>query len=73
MKIKAVQKDSNGTIQQYKLDDGTVIGPEEAVKMVENKELEGYNVSTARDGSKSIRSNRDDTESNNLDELPEFK
>lgn len=72
MKITAVKKDSNGTINEYKLADGTVINHEEAVKMAENDELEGYNVATARNGLKSIRSNPDGDESNNLDQLPKF-
>lgn len=72
MKISAVKKDSNGTITEYKLDNGNVINHEEAVKMATNNELEGYNVATARNGLKSIRSNPDGDESNNLDQLPNF-
>jgi len=72
MKIQAVKKDSNGTITEYKLEDGTIINHQEAVKMAENGKLEGYNIATARNGLKSIRSNPDGNISNNLDELPNF-
>lgn len=72
MKVKAVKKDEHGTIQEYKLTNGDVIDKEEAIQMVKNGELEGYNISTARDGSNSIRSNRSE-DIKNLDELPSFK
>lgn len=72
MKVMAVKRDSNGTITNYKLDDGKVIGHAEAVSMVEGGQLQGYNVSTAKDGTKSIRSNPDGDVGNNLDSLPAF-
>jgi len=72
MKITEVKKDSNGTISEYKLEDGAILTHEKAVKMAENNKLKGYNVATARNGVKSIRSNPDGDISNNLDELPEF-
>ncbi|ASW43577.1 hypothetical protein BEN51_08800 [Clostridium isatidis] len=72
MKITAVKKDSNGTITEYKLDNGTVINQEQAIQMAENHQLEGCNVGTARNGKKYIRSNADGDESNNLDQLPTF-
>lgn len=72
MKITGVKKDSNGTISEYKLEDGAILSHEKAVKMAENNKLKGYNVATARNGVKSIRSNPDGDISNNLDELPEF-
>lgn len=72
MEIVAVRKDESGTILQYQLDNGQVIDHQGAVNMVEAGELEGYNVSTARNGLKSIRSNPDGDPSNNLDSLPAF-
>lgn len=72
MKVVAVKKDSNGTIQQYKLDDGRVIGQEEAINMAKSNELDDYNVGTTRNGSHYIRNNADGDESNNLDSLSEF-
>jgi Protein of unknown function (DUF3892) len=72
MKVTAVRKDGNGTITEYKLDNGTIINQEQAITMAETHELEGYNVGTARNGKKYIRSNADGDESNNLDQLPMF-
>ncbi len=72
MKVQAVRKNENGTITDYKLEDGSVIGHSEAVRLVESGQLAGYNVATAKDGTKSIRSNRDGDPSNNLDNLPAF-
>lgn len=72
MQVEAVKKDEHGTIQEYKLDNGETIDKEEAIQMVESGELEGYNIATAKDGTKSIRSNRSE-EITNLDDLPSFK
>lgn len=72
MKVVAVRKDNIGTITDYKLENGKVIGHSEAVSMVESGKLEGYNVATAKNGVKSIRSNPDGDSSNNLDSLPIF-
>lgn len=72
MEIVAVRKDNSGTITQYKLNDGTVINHEQAVDMTENGEIDGCNITTARNGLKSIRSNPDGDPSNNLDNLPVF-
>ena len=72
MKIIAVQKDENGTIQQYKLDNNKVVGVNEAIQMVKNSEIENCNVFKTRDGSEAIRSNNDGDPSNNLDNLPNF-
>ena len=72
MKIIAVKKDENGTIQQYKLDDNTVVDVEQAIQMVDNNQIENCNVFTTRNGSKAIRSNNDGDPSNNLDNLPSF-
>ena len=72
IKIIAVQKDENGTIQQYKLDNGSIVNVNQAIKMVNNKEIENCNVFTTKSGSQSIRSNNDGDPSNNLDSLPTF-
>lgn len=72
MEVVAVRKDNSGTITQYKLNDGTVIDHEQAVDMTENGEIDGCNITTARNGLKSIRSNPDGDPSNNLDNLPVF-
>ena len=72
MKITAVRKDENGTIQQYKLDNGNTVDVNQAIQMVKNNEIENCNVFTTRKGSEAIRSNNDGDPSNNLDNLPTF-
>lgn len=72
MKIVAVKKDENGTIEQYKLDNNQVVNVNEAINMVKQNQIENCNVFTTRNGSEAIRSNRDEDKSNNLDNLPTF-
>lgn len=72
MKIVAVQKDENGVIQQYKLDNNKVVNAKQAVEMVRNKQIENCNVFTTKNGGEAIRSDRDGDASNNLDNLPTF-
>lgn len=72
MKIVAVQKDENGVIQQYKLDNNKVVDANQAIEMVRNKQIENCNVFTTKNGREAIRSDRDGDASNNLDNLPTF-
>ena len=72
MKIVAVQKDENGVIQQYKLDNNKVVNAKQAVEMVRNKQIENCNVFTTKNGGEAIRSDNDGDASNNLDNLPTF-
>ena len=72
MKIVAVQKDENGVIQQYKLDNNKIVDAKQAIEMVRNKQIENCNVFTTKNGGEAIRSDRDGDASNNLDNLPTF-
>jgi hypothetical protein len=72
VKIVAVKKDDNGTIEQYKLDNNQVVNVNEAIEMVKQNQIENCNVFTTKSGSEAIRSNRDEDKSNNLDNLPSF-
>lgn len=72
MDIVAVKHGNTGKITNYKLDNGEVIDCNQAVQLVESGKLQGYNISTAKDGTKAIRSDRDDSERNNLSNLPTF-
>ena len=72
MKIIAVQKDENGVIQQYKLDNNKIVDAKQALEMVRNKQIENCNVFTTKNGGEAIRSDRDGDASNNLDNLPTF-
>jgi hypothetical protein len=70
--IVAVKKNEDGDNIEFKLDDETVIDLNKAIEMCENNELQDYNVGTSKSGSKFIRGNADDDNSNNLDKLPTF-
>lgn len=71
MKIVAVKHGETG-IEKYKLENGKVVGVEQAIKMVKDHKLDGYNVFTTRAGTEAIRSNNDGDEKNNLSNLPTF-
>ena len=71
-KIVAVRKDENGVINEYKLDNGSIIGVEQAVQMTKDGQIGDCNVGKTKDGKEVIRSNRDNDSSNNLDNLPIF-
>lgn len=72
MRVVATRKDTTGTITQYKLDNNQVVDHKQAVSMVESGEIEGCNITTAKNGVKSIRSYPDGNPDNNLDSLPTF-
>lgn len=72
MKVVATRKDETGTITEYKLDNGQVVGHKQAVGLVESGKIEGCSITTAKNGVKSIRSNPDGSPDNNLDSLPTF-
>ena len=42
MEIVAVQKDENGVIQQYKLDNNKIVDTKQAIEMVRNKQIENF-------------------------------
>lgn len=71
MKLVAVKK-HDGDIIQYKLDNGEIIDKNQAIEMVKNDQLDGYNVGKSKSGDQFIRTDPDGDESNNLDRLPEF-
>lgn len=70
-RIVAVRKDGNGTITDYKLDNGKELNHSEAINAVNMGEIEGCNVFPTRDGGEAIRSNRGQ-EDYSLDNLPSF-
>lgn len=74
MKITAVHKEE-GTISQYKLDDGRIIGKDECISMVKNGEIENCNIGVDRNNKEFVRTDRDDENGKhiqNLDNLPTF-
>ena len=70
-KIVAIRRGSDGSISEYKLDDGTIISREDAVSMANTGKIRGVSSFTTRDGSSSIRSDRGQYRYS-LDNLPEF-
>lgn len=70
-KVVAVRKNGDGTIAQYKLEDGTILDAEQAVEATALGKIEGCSVFTTRDGHESIRSARGHYDYA-LRSLPEF-
>lgn len=71
-RITAVKRDETGSISDYKLDDGTVLSRDEAVKATNDGKIEGVSTFTTRNGDMAIRSDRGQ-ENYSLDALPEFE
>lgn len=69
-KIVAVHKE-DGTITQYKTDDGKILTKDEAVDMADKGQLNGVSSFQTRDGGFAIRSDRGQPDYS-LDNLPEF-
>lgn len=71
-KIVKVKKNPDGDITDVMMDNGNVYSIDEAIMMVSDHLVEGVNVGRARNGREYLRSNPNDDESDNLDNLPEF-
>ena len=71
-KITKVKKNNEGDITDIMLDDGNVYSVNEAINMAKNHLIDGVNVSKAKSGREYLRSNPNDTEGDNLDNLPTF-
>ena len=70
-RIVAIRKNKDGSIGQYKLDDGRILSEEEAVAATGDGQIEGVSIFTTRDNRESIRSNRGQS-NYSLSNLPEF-
>lgn len=73
MEIVAVKKDTNDVITEFKLDNGNIVDLPQAIEMVKNGELDGYNVAKSKSGTEYLRGDADGDSSNNLDSLPTFE
>lgn len=75
MKIEAVHKD-NGTITQYRLDNGQVVDKPQCIQMVKDGQIDNCNVGVNRDNEEFVRTDRDTEDGfkqiTNLDDLPTF-
>ena len=71
-KITKVRKNDEGDITDVMTDTGNVYSINEAINMGKNHSLEGVNVGKARNGREYLRSNPNDKEDDNLDNMPTF-
>jgi hypothetical protein len=71
-KIAKVKKNPDGDITDVMLDNGNVYSINEAIMMTRDGLIEGVNVGKARNGREYLRSNPNDSEGDNLDNIPTF-
>lgn len=71
-KVVKVKKNNDGDITDIMLDNGNVYSIDEAIMMVKDDLVEGVNVGKARNGREYLRSNPNDNEDDNLDNMPTF-
>ena len=71
-KIAKVKKNPDGDITDVMLDNGNVYSINEAIMMTKDGLIEGVNVGKARNGREYLRSNPNDSEGDNLDNIPTF-
>jgi len=71
-KILKVKKNPDGDITDVMLENGNVYSINEAIMMTKDGLIEGVNVGKARNGREYLRSNPNDSEGDNLDNMPSF-
>ncbi len=71
-KIVKVKKNSDGDITDVMLENGNVYSINEAIMMTRDGLIEGVNVGRAKNGREYLRSNPNDNEGDNLDNIPTF-
>ncbi len=71
-KVVKVKKNNDGDITDVMLENGNVYSIDEAIMMVKDDLIEGVNVGKARNGREYLRSNPNDNEGDNLDNMPTF-
>ena len=71
-RITKVKKNAEGDITDIMTDNGNVYSIDEAIMMVKDEVIEGVNVGKSRNGREYLRSNPNDSEGDNLDNLPNF-
>ncbi|MCM0648533.1 DUF3892 domain-containing protein [Clostridium swellfunianum] len=70
--IVKVKKNQDGDITDVMLDNGNVYSINEAITMTREGIIQGVNVGKARNGREYLRSNPNDREGDNLDNIPTF-
>jgi hypothetical protein len=71
-KITKVKKNNDGDITDVMLNNGSVYSINEAITMAKDDLIQGVNVGKARNGREYLRSNPNDKEEDNLDNMPTF-
>ena len=71
-KIVKVRKDAAGSITEVMFDNGTVYPLTQAVDLATQGMIMGVIVGTSKTGSKYLRGKQNETETDNLDNLPTF-
>lgn len=71
-KIVKVRKNNDGDITDVMLQNGNIFSMNEAIMMAKDNKIEGVNVSKAKNGREFLRSDPNDNEDDNLDNLPTF-
>lgn len=70
--IIEVDKNTNGEIIAYKLDNGETLEKTKAVELAKQGYINGVQVSVSKKGEEYLRSLPDGSKSNNLSSMPEF-
>ncbi len=70
--IIKVRKNGQGDITDVMLNDGNVYSVNDAIALAKDHKIEGVNVGQAKNGREYLRSNPNDMQSDNLDNLPVF-
>ena len=71
-RIIKVKKDPHGKITDVMFENGNVFSTDDAINMAKHGIIEGVNVGRAKNGREYLRSNPNDLENDNLDNLPTF-
>lgn len=71
-RIVKIKKNTDGDITDVMLDNGNVYSIDEAIMMTRDGLIEGVNVGKARNGREYLRSNPNDREGDNLDNMSTF-
>lgn len=71
-RIVKVKKNPDGDITDVMIDNGNVYSIDEAIMMTRDGLIEGVNVGKARNGREYLRSNPNDSDGDNLDNMATF-
>jgi hypothetical protein len=71
-KIVKVRKNNDGNITDVMLQNGNIFSMNEAIMMARDNKIEGVNIGKAKNGREFLRSDPNNNEDDNLDNLPTF-